>query len=249
MDFETEVRARSLRVRIISLIFVITICGIIPSALWGQPPAPALANQLDAMTPSEIGLFVTRVVNEDFAGDVDGFILLAMNRSQIVVPKLLAYLASSVTQAAPESPGWQVAADILAYVADERAIDALAKLCAVDETRFSHFVGRAFDYSQRRMNPYTLAYYSLKMPSQEMNRAVSKWIDRRFMEQDGTSASGLMVDQHLEQLAEAVLARYAGKPTEAQLSTDPIASRLIGQSRNKLRDELLKSARQDVERK
>jgi hypothetical protein len=229
--------------------FLAAIVAAVPVGVVAQPSEEVSNERLAAMNADEVRLYVRHATDEKLAGNVDGLILLAMNRSEIVVPELVAYLAPSVAEAAPEDRPWQVAADILAYVADERAIEALARLCTVDEGRFTRFVGRAFDYSQRRTNPYKLAYYSLNRATEEMKRAVTKWIDHSLTEQDGSAASGLIVDQHLVQLAEAVLARYAGNPTESTLTADPIASRLIGKSANKLRDQLLKSATKEVEQK
>jgi hypothetical protein len=144
----------------------------------------------------------------------DELILLAMNRSQIIVPELVAAIKNALTQAEPDERFVYKMGDVIAYAADESAIDGLAQLCDVDERRFGYFLKRSLTYATGRRNSFALAYQAFEKLGAR-NQLVIEW-----------AQSAVSSESYQQQWAAALFERYKGHPTERDLASDPIAARL-----------------------
>jgi hypothetical protein len=167
------------------------------------------------MSEREQREFLLQVLDRGLAEpDIDQVGLLTLNRSDLVVPELLKRIESAVRNRSLADRTIMLMAGMIAYAADERAVDGIARLCELDSKRFEFLVARALDYSTGQKNPYTLAYYALvRHPS--IGHDVVQWIER-----------SLEFPSNSSRWARAVLQRYDGPPNDADLRADPIASRL-----------------------
>ena len=146
----------------------------------------------------------------------DQLILLAMNRSRVVVPALVAGILSADSQSQSDQRLTHKMLDLVAYAADEQALDALSQLCESDDVRFGYFIKRSLTYAGGRRNAFSLAYRALSTLSARNHYLVAEW-----------ATDALEGQYSNEQWSRELLSRYKGHPSEDDLASDPIA-RLIG---------------------
>lgn len=158
--------------------------------------------------------------------EIDQVGLLALNRSDMVVPELLKRIEPALSNHSLSDRTITLMAGMIAYAADERAIDGIARLCDVDAKRFQFLVARAFDYATGQKNAYSLAYYALARYS-NIEPEVMRWVQ-----------NSLEFPSNAHRWARAILQRYGDKPTEVDLRSDPIASRLKGGLPQSVRESL-----------
>lgn len=168
----------------------------------------------------------------------DQMAVLAVNRSYLVVPELLERLESAHKDPTISEKFVHTMADLLAYAADETALDALTRLAVSDHERFGPFLGRALDYARGRRNPYSLAYYAIGKSTSEVDRDITLWVEMN-------AALG----NDYRAWAMAIFERNGEMPTKAALLRDPIISRLSIGIPSALQEELLGIDRQDTTRR
>lgn len=162
--------------------------------------------------------------------DLNDNLYSIVNRNQVtVIPDLLSQLRSGALVDRPERH-YQLL-DVIAYIANEQAIEILSNLAAEDPASDKHFVGKSLDYAFGRENPFILAYRVLERISPEAGRPIGDWAKER-----------LTSSQCLALWADAALERYQGIPSDDVLATDPITSRVFETMRSELRLELAKAA-------
>jgi hypothetical protein len=163
---------------------------------------------------------------------VDNLAVLAKNRSSLVIPELLSRLEVALQDPAVPEKFIHTVADIIAFAADEVALDALMRLAVLDHKRFGYFIGRAFDYAQGRRNPYLLAYYAIGKASPQIDQDIIKWVQANAPQGHG-----------FRDWAEAIAEREEESVSEKVLDKDPIISRLPGGIPVGLLEELKKHPR------
>lgn len=105
-------------------------------------------------------------------------------------------------------------AGMVAYAANERAVDGVARLCEINTERFGFLVARVFDYSVEQKNPYTLVYYALTRHS-IIEDPVMAWVKE-----------SVRFPGNRKKWARAILERHGGPPSQSELRTDPILFKL-----------------------
>jgi hypothetical protein len=182
----------------------------------GLPESTRSLQELHDMTDGQIRTYVRATISAGIPGaHSDELTLLAMNRSELVVPELLSAVKALILQKPADEKLLHTMGDIIAYAGDEHAILALAQLADLDEGRFAYFLGRCLTYGMGRRNPYGVIYSSLAKVSPAAREWLIKWVQ------------GSVYDDALQRLwALALRERYRGIPTESQLETDPIGTRL-----------------------
>lgn len=116
------------------------------------------------------------------------------------------------------------ASEMIAYAGDAQALRAIAKLVAVDESRFGPLVGRTLDNAGNWRNPFTVVYKGLELGDEGVARRVTAWVE-----------SALASNRMQRAWAEAMLDKYGKVPDETEWATDPIASRLEDRASPELR--------------
>src|SRR5262245_31822830 len=89
---------------------------------------------------------------------MDRIAVLAMQHSPIAAPLLVTHIQNSRADTAASKEEIKRAADVLAYIGDDRAVDAVIHLIEFDPPRFGYLAGRVLDYAWGRRNPYVVAY-------------------------------------------------------------------------------------------
>ncbi len=210
------------------------LCLVIAARLSAQGQTEAPREQ----TPEEVAALRATITDaldrKLFTEERDEIYILAMRHSNILVPEVASRIQAALAdQAFGDEKFVARLADILAYAADETAIDALTQLCAQGEGRFSYYIGRVLDYSGGRRNPYGLAYYALRKANPQVEASVMKWIDGR----------PVFVSLPTR-LAQALFERYKGMPSESELLGDPVVSRLQNGLPPEVRSELIAVAKE-----
>ena len=182
----------------------------------GLTETPKSLQELHDMTDAQTRTYVRAIMSAGIPGaHADELTFLVMNRSELLVPELLAAVNIAVRQKPTDDKLLHTMGDVIAYAGDDRAILALAQLADRDEERFAYFLGRCLTYATGRRNPYALVYSSLDKVSPTARERLMKWVE------------GSASDDGLQRLwAMALYERYRGVPTESELATDPIATRL-----------------------
>jgi hypothetical protein len=195
---------------VLGLLLQFSICA------QGLTEAPKSLQELHDMTDAQTRTYVWAILSAGIpVAHSDELTFLVMNRSELLVPELLAAAKVVGRQKPADEKLLHTMGDIIAYAGDDRAILALAQLGDLNEERFAYFLGRCLTYASGRRNPYNLVYSSLAKVSPTARERLMKWIE------------GSTSDDGFQRLwAVALYERYRGVPTESEMSTDPIASRL-----------------------
>jgi hypothetical protein len=167
--------------------------------------------------------------------EIDQLGLLSLNRSDLVIPELIRRIEVKFHDHTLPDRSITLMAGMVAYAANERAIDGVSRLCEIDAEKFGFLVARVFDYSVERRNPYTLVYYALTNHS-ITDGLVLEWVSAsvRFPGND-------------KKWARALLERYNGPPSVTNLRSDPLLFRLKGGLPDSVKrelDSMIQSARE-----
>lgn len=222
----------------------------LPSVLWApalmiiamcvsvsaQSPNKRLPTRIVEQQDSEARQFMVNALDLGLPERMaDQMAVLAVNRSYLVVPELLERLEAAQQNSSVSERFVHAMADLLAYAADETALDALVRLGASDPNRFGPFIGRALDYARGRRNPYSLAYYAIGKSTSQIDNRITRWVE--------TNAP---LERDYRAWAMSIVERNSYMPTEAELIADPIISRLSGGIPLALHEELLKINPEDL---
>lgn len=203
------------RIALVALSFIILSMG---SLGFTQEPAEQSPKRLRDLSDAEAKQLIEEALREGLpANRVDQVTVLALNRSRLVVPELLSKLEAARQDPAASEEFIYTVADIIAYVGDEVALDALLQLVASDYQRFAHFIGRALDYAHGRRNPYASAYYIVGRTNQQVDALILDWILTNAPRGHG-----------FKDWAEAIAEREKGPLNETIFEKDPLISRLRG---------------------
>ena len=196
------------------------------------PPAARVLAMTDVDARKVVAEALEQGLTEEWA---DPLAVLAINRSQVVVSELFERIETARQDPKVSEKFVHTMADLLAYSADETALDALMRLAVSDHARFGVFLGRALDYARGRRNPYSLAYYAVGKSSSEVDSEIMRWVE--------TNAQ-LGTDYRV--WAKAIFERNGEAPTETTLLNDPIISRLSDGIPLALQKELLELRKQET---
>jgi hypothetical protein len=190
---------------------------------------------------------------------------LFYSRGSLVLPLVEQKIEQVLKSAAPlhyftnknvDPATWIYSAALaIAETGDEPALREIGKLIKLDEKRFGTLVGRALDSSRdyaKSHNPFAVAYRGFAIREPNVDQRIAAWAEsklatdpaeraradaaaRRYGARTAPAPSDKM--KHL--WAEAMLDEYGYVPTEAQWTTDPIASRLSAPLAGALHNEVL----------
>jgi hypothetical protein len=206
--------ARTSRLATTTLVLGFLLQSSICAQALTEPPKSL--QELHDLTDAQTRTYVRAILSAGIpVAHSDELTFLVMNRSELLVPELLAAIKVVVRQKPADDKLLHAMGDIIAYAGDDRAIQALAQLADFDEERFAYFLGRCLTYATGRRNPYGLVYSTLAKVSPTAGERLMKWVE------------GSASDDGLQRLwALALYERYRGIPTESEMATDPIATRL-----------------------
>jgi|ERR1017187_3103625 hypothetical protein len=139
----------------------------------------------------------------------DRVAVLAMRHSAIAVPLLLEHVENFRPETTTSKEGIKRVADILAYVGDNVAVDAVIHLADSDPARFGYLVARLLDYAWGRRNPYSMAYQIVARSHSPTVAEVTIWVQRTA----GSRAS-------YRAWASAIADQNKGRTPEEALSAD-----------------------------
>jgi hypothetical protein len=181
----------------------------------------------------------------------DGIAVLSFVKSSLVLPLIERKIEQVLNSSSPRDcftdktvdPNGFVtkAAWGMAGTGSEQALIEIAKLIKLDEKRFGRLVEvtliNSVDYSTSH-NPFVVAYSGLAIEDPLVQKLILSWaeknlsVDAEERARAEAAARGFGPTppppaEKMEHLwAEAMIARYGAPPTEAQWTSDPIASRL-----------------------
>ena len=133
------------------------VLGLAVSTLVAQETT----NRTNAQDPTdqEVRQMIRTALDEGLPTDSsDRLVVLAMRHSAIAVPLLLEHAENSRSGSTISKEVVKRIVDILAYIGDDAAIEAVIHLADSDHARFGYLVSRLLDYSWGRRNPYAVAY-------------------------------------------------------------------------------------------
>jgi hypothetical protein len=161
----------------------------------------------------------------------DQMTMLVINKSAVVVPLLEARIEEMLNSPTPRQKAVDIASEMIAYAGNVQSLDAISKLSAIDAKRFGKLVGRTLDNAMNYGNPFTVAYRAFDLGDEGVSQSVASWCD-----------SSLKTDRMKRLWAEAMVDKYGKVPEETEWSNDPIASRLSGGERERLRESVIRFA-------
>lgn len=161
----------------------------------------------------------------------DAIVTLVYGKSSLTLPLLEKEIEDVIRSEAPKSlfinPSVdteeviRLAASLIGSAGDEQALREASKLIKIDSKRFGSLVGRTLDSAMNRGNPFAVAYQGLALGDPAVEAKIIAWIEELFSHQKDnlqTTFRGWW--------AEAMVDRYHGEPTFAQIANDPISLRL-----------------------
>jgi len=131
-----------------------------------------------------------------------------------------------------------LAAEIIAYAADEEALKAIDRLMKIDEARFGPLVSTALWRSYGTGKTVTVVYRGIDLGNSAMSRRIAEWIEPLLTDTKSPTAVALLK----QQWAGAMVEKYGGVPTDGQWTSDPIASRLKPQLAESLHNDMIRLA-------
>jgi hypothetical protein len=145
--------------------------------------------------------------------EFDELYLIALNRSDLLIPFVLEQLRSDVNQSRLEdltSDKWM---DVIAYSAKEEAVTVMEAACAKDTPCLERGVRRSLNYASTRApgTSFSLAYAMLASADSRIVAATEGWV-----------ADVIRYPHFQRDLSVALLKRYGRVPDAGILKTDPI---------------------------
>ena len=154
---------------------------------------------------------------------------------------------------------WQIAGN-----GSEQALIEIAKLIKLDEQRFGRLVEvtliNSEDHSTSH-NPFVVAYSGFAIADPVVHKLILSWAEKNLSvdpeERARAEAAARRfgptppppAEKRKHQWAEAMLGRYGGVPSDAQWSSDPIASRLGAPLAESLHGDVPRFAREALEKR
>ncbi len=210
---------------------LIAICAA-PSLVVSQVQTVEPAGRILELTDVEQIQFINASLEQELPDRrADQMAILVINRSSTTLPLIEQKIREALNQQPPPNRFIDTAADLIAYAGDERSLYAIAKLIAIDDTRFSRLIGRALTHSSNWRNPFTLSYRALEIGDEAFADKTMVWVE--------TALTSKLMQQRW---AAAMLDRYGVVPSETQWAKDPISSRLKDGASDDLRISILSLA-------
>jgi pimeloyl-ACP methyl ester carboxylesterase len=163
----------------------------------------------------------------------DDVYLLAKSRSALAIPEMARRLTSSLQDANAPARYIYDLAEIMAYAANEEALDLLLQVTKSEPERFGPFLARLLNYATGRRNPYLLVYHALNSADPAATSYLLEWVEK-----DAASLQGQRT------WAEALV--EMGMTTEETLRSDPILLRMSAEKSWPLRQELSRLAQEVI---
>ena len=99
-----------------------------------------------------------------------------LNRSVVAVPLLQEAVESDLTEGLGNSRFVSTVSELIAFAANTEAIDAIARLCLIDEKQFSPMVDRVLNHAITRKREFEVADYAAeRYPT--LRKYVGKWLE------------------------------------------------------------------------
>src|SRR5208283_4813006 len=169
----------------------------------------------------------------------DEFAMLILNRSEITLPVIEEKIEEVLRSPSPAEcftdksvdPRKFVddAAAAITSVANVRSLKESSRLIKLDEKRFGWMVERTLIGAQSGHNPFPLVYEGVELGDPAIDSRISIWLQALFADKGppppgpGMAAGAeAVILQRNGRLAEAMVERYGGVPTESQWLADPI---------------------------
>ncbi len=191
------------------------------------------------MTDSEAWQFLRTALDSRLPQETkDNVYLLAKSRSALAVPEIVQRLTQSLQEAETSPKYIDDLADLIAYAADNSALDQLLQLAKSEPERFGPFLTRLLNYAIGRSNPYLLVYHGLNSADAAAVNYLLEWV-----ENDAAST------QELCAWAAALVEMGVDAVTEESLHSDPILSRMTAEKSAPLRKALTSLAQEAIQRR
>ena len=99
-----------------------------------------------------------------------------LNRSVVAVPLLQEAVESDLNEGLGNSRFVSTVSELIAFAANTEAIDAIARLCLIDEKQFSPMVDRVLNHAITRKREFEVADYAAeRYPT--LRKYVGKWLE------------------------------------------------------------------------
>jgi hypothetical protein len=195
----------------------------------------------------------------------DEFAMLIRNKSEIVLPLIEQKIEDVLRSPSPAERFTDKSVDPQKFVdraassitatANVRSLKEASKLIKIDEKRFGWMVEGTLAGAQGH-NPFPLVYEGLELGDPAVESRIATWVRAQFADKGppptgpGMAAGAeAVILQRNGRLAEAMVERYAGMPTEVQWGADPIVSRLEPVRALILHDDVMRAASDALERR
>jgi hypothetical protein len=108
-------------------------------------------------------------------GDIYSASVFVLNHENIAIPILLGTIAENLADKSAQRIVSQ-AAELIAYAASDRGMDAIAALCSLDSKRFAPFIDRLLNRAINRDREYEIVYHALDADP-DIRQAVVRWLE------------------------------------------------------------------------
>jgi hypothetical protein len=236
---------------VLALVAVTVVTGTLPA----QDKEPEWRRILNA-SESEQTVWINSHLRAGMPAN-DGFLMVMLNRSSVVLPLMAAKIEEVLTSPAPlvclddKSVDPQQFVDRAAFavagVGDVQALKELSKLIRIDEKRFGDLIEGALLHARTYRNPFSVAYQGLDLDDPAVSSRIAAWAEVQLAESCPSHRPGRPAEPVPDferakvrtMWAEAIADRYKSVPTEIEWAKDPLASRLESIRARVLRDEVL----------
>jgi hypothetical protein len=233
---------------ILSVVGVVLLTPTFAQTQSGSPENPDI--RALRMSDAEQVAFVKAKLD---AGDLMGWPMLAINRSELILPVIEKKIEQVLASANPKECFSDKTVDpsrfigltefLITGAGDKEALKVVRRLLALDKERFGPWVSHVFSAawsSHAPPEPFILAYWALDQGDPVLAAKVAAWAEDILqpLENDVPIAPR-------PRWAAAMVKRYGAVPTSEQWAKDPIVSRLKPATAEAQRDRVLRLA-QDV---
>ena len=189
----------------------------IPLAITCASLALAQSKGLGGMTDLEQRQYLKSILDAGLPeSEIDQLGLLALNRSDLVVPEIVRRLEQDLQHPVLADRTVKLMAGMVAYSANSLAIDGIARLCALDRGRYQFLLARALYSATEGKNPYDLAYYAVaNYPI--LGEATFDWVE-----------DSVRYPNNASKWAQSLTRRYNGSPSSEELSADLLVAKKKG---------------------
>lgn len=226
------------------------------AAAMAQKPAPIdpEAAHLLSKTEAEQKAFINSAFDQGLPlASVNTVTSLIRERSATLAPVLGARVEAAMKSASPidcfadktvdPQAAIMAAATAIAYAANDNALKELSKILAIDDRRFGWLVGYALSDGGSR-NFFPVAYGGYEIGSAPLDSRMTAWIEKQ-LQSDAEAAQ----PQLAAWWADALVDKLGRAPNESDWAADPIVKRLKPDTTRPLRDEVLRLAGTEAQRR